>query len=69
MRQGCVSSPDLFKLYSEAVIKELETIPGFIISRCNLNIIRYANDTLLVERERKLQDLDKAIKEKTKHQL
>ena len=31
VHQGCVLSPDLFNLYSEMILQELEDLKGFII--------------------------------------
>lgn len=47
VRQGCVFSPDLFSL-NDAILRELETVLGFIIDGPNLNNIRYTNGTVLV---------------------
>lgn len=41
VKQGCVSSTHLLNLYSnEAILKELESLPGYIIRGKNLKIIR-----------------------------
>ena len=58
VRQGCVLSPDLFSLYSQAVVDELETMEGINIGGTNINNIRYADDTVLIaDTEEKLQGL------------
>ena len=44
VRQGCVLSPDLFSIYSQAVIDELEDMEGIRIGGMNTNNIRYADD-------------------------
>ena len=48
VRQGCVLSPDLFSLYSQAVMNELEDIEGVKVGGSNINNIRYADDTVLI---------------------
>ena len=51
-------SPDLFSLYSQAVIEELENMEVVRFERANLNNIRYADDTvLIVDTEEKWQNL------------
>ena len=47
VRQGCVLSPDLFSIYSQAVMDELEDLEGIRIGGVNINNIRYADDTVL----------------------
>lgn len=75
VRQGRVFSPDLFNLYNEAILRELELLPGFIISGHNLNNIRYANYTVLMEDTEKkttktpTKCSEGKQEEKTKHQL
>ena len=65
MRQGCVFSPDLFNLYSEMILRELEDLPGLVVGGHNINNIRYADDTVLIaDLEEKLKELlDKVIEE------
>ena len=48
VRQGCVMSPDLFTLYGEVIMREIEEMEGFSIGGRNINNIRYADDTVLV---------------------
>lgn len=58
VRQGRVLSPDLFSLYGQRVIEDLEDMDGILIGGRNVNNIRYADDTvLLADTEEKLQAL------------
>ena len=58
MRQGCVLSLDLFSLYSQAVMDEMEDLEGIKVGGMNINNIRYADDTVLIaDTEEKLQRL------------
>ncbi|GFO03075.1 endonuclease-reverse transcriptase [Plakobranchus ocellatus] len=45
---GCVLSPDLFSLYSEIIIRNLENHPGIKVGRQNINNLRYVDDTVLI---------------------
>ena len=56
VRQGCVLSPDLFNIYSEAIMKSIRDLEGIKIGGQNITSIRYADDTALIaDSEDKLQ--------------
>ena len=58
VRQGCVASPNLFALYTEMIMKELDDIDGFRIGDTVVNNLRYADDTVIIaESEEQLQRL------------
>ncbi|GFO16959.1 endonuclease-reverse transcriptase [Plakobranchus ocellatus] len=58
VRQGCEMFPDLFNLYSEIILRNLDGISGLKINGENLNNLRYADDTVLnAECGKKLQKL------------
>ena len=58
VRQGCVLSPDIFSLYSQAVMNELEEIEGVKVGGSNKGNIRYADDAMLIaDTNSKLQSL------------
>ena len=66
VRQGCISSPCLFNLYVEYIMRNAgldEAQVGVNIARRN---IRYADDTtLMAESEEELKSLLKKVKEET----
>ena len=48
VRQGCILSPGLFKLYAEYIMRNTgleEAQAGIKIARRNINNLRYADDT------------------------
>ena len=50
VRQGCILSPCLFKLYAEYIMRNAgleESQAGIKIARRNINNLRYADDTTL----------------------
>ena len=52
VRQGCILSPCLFNLYAEYIIQNVEldeAQAGIKIAGRNINNLRYADDTTLME--------------------
>ena len=64
-------SPDLFSLYSEKIMRNLEGMPGIPVGGHNINNLRYADDTVLIaEDEGNLQALlDVVVEESNKKGL
>ena len=60
--QGCISSPCLFNLYAEYIMRNAgleEAQAGIKIAGRNINNLRYADDTTLMEEsEEELKSLD-----------
>ena len=69
--QGCISSPCLFNLYAEYIMRNTgleEAQAGFKIARRNINNLRYADDTtLMAESEDKLKSLLMKVKEENQN--
>jgi hypothetical protein len=68
VRQGCVMSPELFSLYSEIIMRNLEDLPGISVGGININNLRFADDTILIAtNEEDLQTLvDTIVRESSK---
>ena len=72
VRQGCILSLCLFKLYAEYIMRNArldETQAGIKIARRNINNLRYADDTSLMavsEEERTKEPLDEGERGKFK---
>ena len=67
IRQGCIWSPCLFNLYAEYIMRNAgleEAQTGIKIAQRNINNLRYADDTKLMEESRKeLKSLLMKVKE------
>ena len=67
--QGCISSPCLFNLYAEYILRNAgleETKAGIKIAGRNSNNLRYADDTtLMAESEEELKSLLMKVKEES----
>ena len=58
LSQVCVSSPDLFSLYSESVLREIEESKGNLVRGKNITYIRFVDGTVfLATSEEDLQDM------------
>ena len=69
IRQGCILSSCLFKLYAEYIMRNAgleESQAGIKIAGRNINNLRYADDTtLMAESEEELQSLLMKVKEES----
>ena len=69
MCQGCISSPCLFNLYAEYIMRNTclnETQTGIKIAGRNINNLRYADDTTLMgESEEEPKSLLMKVKEES----
>ena len=69
VRQGCILSPCLFNLYAEYIMRNgglEEAQAGIKIARRNINNLRYADDTTLMEEnEEELKSLLMKVKEES----
>ena len=69
VRQGCILSPCLFNFYAEYIMRITgleEAQAGIKIARRNINNLRYADDTILMEEsEEELKSLLMKVKEKS----
>ena len=56
VRQGCILSPCLFNLYAEYIMRNAgleETQAGIKFAGRNINNLRYADDTTLMDRDQR----------------
>ena len=67
--QGCISSPCLFNLYADYIMRNpgwIEAQAGLKIARRNINNLRYADDTtFMAKTEEELKSLLMKVKEKS----
>ena len=69
VRQGCILSPCLCNLYAEYIIQNVgldEAQAGIKMVRRNINNLRYADDTTLMEENEELKSLLMKVKEERK---
>ena len=70
VHQGCILSPCLFNFYAEYIIRKAgleETQAGIKIAGRNINNLRYADDTTLMEAsEEELRSLLMKVKRRVK---
>ena len=58
--QGCISSPCLFNLYTEYLLRNAgleEAQAGIMFARRNINNLRYADDTIVMAESKELKSL------------
>ena len=69
VRQGCILSPCLFNLYAKYIMRNAgleEAQVGIKIAERNINHLRYADDTTLMEESEELKSLLMKVKEESK---
>ena len=67
VRQGCVLSPELFNLYSETILRELENMPGLKKGGKVINNLRYAEDVAIIaENQKDIQNLLNVVKNESR---
>ena len=68
VRQGCILSPYLFNLHAEYIMRNAgmeEGQAGIKIARKNINNLRYADDTIIVESKEELKSFLMKMKEES----
>ena len=68
VRQGCILSPCLFNFYAEYIMRNFgleEAQGGMKIAGRNINNLRYADDTTLMEEREELKSLLMKVKEES----
>ena len=68
VRQGCILSPCLFNLYAEYIMRNSgldEAHVGIKIARRNINNLRYADGTTLMQESEELKSLLIKVKEES----
>ena len=68
VHQGCILSPRLFNVYAEYIMQNAklhEAQAGIKIDGRNINNLRYADDTTLVEESEELKSLLMKVKEES----
>ena len=68
VHQGCILSPCLFNLYAEYITRNVELAEaqaGIKIAGRNINNLRYADDTTLMEESEELKSLLVKVKEES----
>ena len=68
VRQGCILSPCLFKLYAEYILRNAgleEAQAGIKIAGRNISNLRYSDDTTLMAESEELKSLLMKVKEES----
>ena len=68
VHQSCILSPCLFNFYAEYIMQNArldEEKAGIRIARRNINNLRYADDTILMEESKELKSLLMKLKEES----